>query len=143
MDNGLNQSQINPNLPNNQSQDPNFRVQPNHNVGTNMGQAGSQQLIWNNTNQYAQSIGDKDQKTKERLCIVGFCISIISMLVAPFALPILPIMLAIGCAVESLKTRRRGLAIATIVLSILAIVVWLVFWLIALAINGSGKDLYR
>lgn len=65
------------------------------------------------------------------------------MLVAPFALPILPIMLAIGCAVESLKTRRRGLAIATIVLSILAIVVWLVFWLIALAINGSGKDLYR
>lgn len=42
MDNGLNQSQINPNLPNNQSQDPNFRVQPNHNVGTNMGQAGSQ-----------------------------------------------------------------------------------------------------
>lgn len=78
-----------------------------------------------NSNQFTQAFQDENIKKKEKLCEIGFWISILG-LVSSFAGVVMGVIvyaLDFYFASQGLKTRKKGKAIATIVLSIISILV--------------------
>ena len=93
------------------------------NTGRPINQNNYQQSIQNNANQFAQNFQDETNKRKGKLCEIGFWISILGVLGAlgGVALGLLVYVMDFYFASQGLKTKKRGKAIATIVLSIISI----------------------
>lgn len=73
--------------------------------------------------QVAQSFVAENEKKKETMVIIGFIMSIFVLLLSCFgAYAILLVILEFYFAIQGLKTKKKGLAIATIVLASLSIV---------------------
>lgn len=85
-----------------------------------------------NSDQFAQTFENDANKKKETMCEIGFWISILGLLGSFFGvvMGLLLYILDFYFAAQGLKTRKRGKAIATIIMSILSILV-VVFTLIA------------
>lgn len=117
MDNNqMNGQDPNQNIDNNQI---NYNQQPSQPIQNNY-----QEPI-NDANQFAQNFQDETNKRKEKLCEIGFWISILGVLGAlgGVAMGLLVYVMDFYFASQGLKTKKRGKAIATIVLSIISIVI--------------------
>lgn len=117
MDNNqMNGQDPNQNIDNNQI---NYNQQPSQPINNNY-----QEPI-NDANQFAQNFQDETNKRKEKLCEIGFWISILGVLGAlgGVAIGLLVYVMDFYFASQGLKTKKRGKAIATIVLSIISIVI--------------------
>lgn len=92
------------------------------------------QPINNNQNNFAQTFQDETMKKKEKMCEIGFWISILGLIgsFAGIAMGLLVYIMDFYFASQGLKTRKRGKAIATIVLSIISILI-VIIELIAVA----------
>lgn len=114
MNNNLNQNNVN----NNQM---NFDPM----TGQPLNQNNNQQPILNNTNQFTQTFKEETTKKQEKLCEIGFWVSIFGVLCAlgGVSISVLIFIMDFYFASQGLKTRKRGKAIATIVLSILSILI--------------------
>jgi len=95
----------------------------NQNLNNNV--QNTEQPIQNNANQFAQNFQDETNKRKEKLCEIGFWISILGVLGAlgGVALGLLVYVMDFYFASQGLKTKKRKKAIATIVLSIISILI--------------------
>ena len=116
----------------------NLSNQNNSNQTLEQGQSSSVENIQtnyanNNTNvnqttgqtQFAQTFQNDTMKKQEKLCEIGFWVSILGLL-ASFGGVVMGIFVYIMdfyFASQGLKTRKKGKAIATIVLSIISIIV--------------------
>ena len=98
----------------------------NQNLNNNVQNA--EQPVQNNANQFAQNFQDETMKRKEKLCEIGFWISICGVLGAlgGVAIGLLVYIMDFYFASQGLKTRKRGKAIATIVLSIVSIIITII-----------------
>ena len=98
----------------------------NQNLNNNV--QNVEQSVQNNANQFAQNFQDETMKRKEKLCEIGFWISICGLLGAfgGVAMGLLVYIMDFYFASQGLKTRKRGKAIATIVLSILSILITII-----------------
>lgn len=78
-----------------------------------------------NDNNFSDTFNSETDKKKETSCEIGFWISIIGVLLAIFGVTfgVIIYILDFYFAAQGLKTRKRGKAIATIVLSIISIVI--------------------
>lgn len=105
----------------NQSQQTNFNdnAVPNQNVNN------IQQPIQNNFNQFTQTFQAETDKKKEKMCEIGFWISILGLLASfgGVSYGLIVYIMDFYFASMGLKTKKRGKAIATIVLSITSIVI--------------------
>lgn len=92
------------------------------------------QPINNNQNNFAQTFQDETMKKKEKMCEIGFWISILGLIgsFAGIMMGLLVYIMDFYFASQGLKTRKRGKAIATIVLSIISILI-VIIELIAVA----------
>ena len=79
----------------------------------------------NQQSQFTQTFQDETTKKQEKMCEIGFWISIIGLLLALFGASygIIIYIMDFYFASQGLKTRKRGKAIATIVLSIISIII--------------------
>lgn len=85
-------------------------------------QAYNPQPMGQPVQQVAQSFMAENEKKKETMVIIGFVMSIFSVLISCFgAYAILLIVLEFYVAIQGLKTKKKGLAIATIVLASVSI----------------------
>lgn len=86
-------------------------------------QNGGQQTM--STSQFSQNFQDSNTKKRETMCEIGFWLSICGLLVAFGGISVSVIIYIIDFyfAAQGLKTRKRGKAIATIVMSCLSIVI--------------------
>ncbi len=75
--------------------------------------------------QFTQEFQDKANQQKERMCTIGFVLSIIGFLISlvGVAYGVIVYVLDFYFAAQGLKTRKRSMAIATICLSILSIAI--------------------
>ena len=112
------------NMDNNQmnGQDPNQNIdnnQINYNQQPSQPIQNNYQEPINDANQFAQNFQDETNKRKEKLCEIGFWISILGVLGAlgGVAMGLLVYVMDFYFASQGLKTKKRGKAIATIVLS--------------------------
>ena len=87
-------------------------------------------LILNNNN-FVQSFQDETMKKKEKMCEIGFWLSILGLVCSFFGIAygIFVYIMDFYFASQGLKTRKKGKAIATIVLSIISILI-IIFTLI-------------
>lgn len=98
-----------------------------------------QNNVLNNTqnanNQFTQTFQNENIKKQEKMCEVGFWLSIIGLLMSLFGISygIIIYIMNFYFASQGLKTSKKGKAIATIVLSIISIVITL-FWIIISAL---------
>lgn len=78
-----------------------------------------------NINQFAQSFQEKTTKTQENLCEVGFWLSILGVVCSLFGIMYGVIIYIIDFyfASQGLNTRKKGKAIATIILSVISILI--------------------
>ena len=85
-----------------------------------------------NNQQFAQNFQNQTDKKKETMCEIGFWISIFGLLASfgGVVMGLLVYVMDFYFASQGLKTRKRGKAIATIVMSILSILI-IVFSLMA------------
>lgn len=85
-----------------------------------------------NNTQFAQNFQSQTDKKKETMCEIGFWISILGLLgsFGGVVMGLFVYIMDFYFAIQGLKTRKRGKAIATIVMSILSILV-VVFSLMA------------
>lgn len=103
---------------------------PNGNINNNQvnvnPQVGQQEP--NNANQFAKTFQDETNKRKEKLCEIGFWLSILGVLGAlgGVAMGLLVYVMDFYFASQGLKTKKRGKAIATIVLSIISIIITII-----------------
>ena len=76
-------------------------------------------------NQFSQTFKNENQKKQETMCEIGFWISILGLLgsFAGIMMGLFVYILDFYFASQGLKTRKRGKAIATIVLSIISILI--------------------
>ena len=76
-------------------------------------------------NQFAQSFQDETTKKQEKMCEWGFWLSIFGLLASfvGVAYGVIVYILNFYFASQGLKTRKRGKAIATIVMSIISIII--------------------
>lgn len=83
------------------------------------------QPINNNQNNFAQTFQDETMKKKEKMCNVGFWLSILGLVCSLFGVTygVIIYIMDFYFASQGLKTRKRGKAIATIVLSIISILI--------------------
>ena len=88
-------------------------------------------VISNNNNNFVQSFQDETMKKKERMCEIGFWLSILGLVCSFFGIAygIFVYIMDFYFASQGLKTRKKGKAIATIVLSIISIL-FIIFTLI-------------
>lgn len=116
MNNQMNGQVPNQNINNNQM---NYNPQTGQPIQMNY-----QQPI-NNVNQFTQNFQDETDKRKEKLCEIGFWISIVGVICSIFGvvMGLFVYVLDFYFAAQGLKTKKRGKAIATIVLSIISIVI--------------------
>lgn len=107
---------------------------PNQNVGNNL-----MPNMQNNPNQFVQNFEAETNKKKETMCEVGFWLSIAGLLISFFGITygVLVYIMNFYFASQGLKTRKKGKAITTIVLSILSIIIF--FVMIVLAAVESQK----
>jgi len=85
-------------------------------------QAYNPQPMGQPVQQVAQSFMAENEKKKETMVIIGFVMSIFSVLISCLgAYAILLIVLEFYVAIQGLKTKKKGLAIATIVLASVSI----------------------
>ncbi|CBK73069.1 hypothetical protein CIY_00800 [Butyrivibrio fibrisolvens 16/4] len=79
---------------------------------------------------FAQEFEAQDMAKKEKFCVVGFILSIMGLLISLIGLRlgVIIYILDFYFASMGLKTKKKGMAIATIVLSILSILIT-IFWL--------------
>lgn len=79
----------------------------------------------NSTSQFAQSFQDETIKKQEKVCEIGFWLSLVGLLLSFFGVSygLLVYIMDFYFASQGLKTRKRGKAIATIVLSIISLVI--------------------
>lgn len=84
--------------------------------------------IQNNQTQFSQTFKIENQKKQETMCEIGFWISILGLLgsFAGIMMGLFVYILDFYFASQGLKTKKRGKAIATIVLSIISIIIVLV-----------------
>lgn len=77
----------------------------------------------NNSNDFAKTFEDETTQKQERLCEIGFWLSILGLVLSFFGITygVIIYMLNFYFASQGLKTKKRGKAIATIVLSIISI----------------------
>lgn len=102
-----------------------------NNNGNSFNQTTGQQM--NNTyqqptqqnNQFVQTFQDETTKKQEKMCELGFWLSIFGLLASFFgvAYGIIVYIFNFYFASQGLKTRKRGKAIATIVMSIISIII--------------------
>ena len=85
----------------------------------------------NQSSQFAQTFQDETTKKQEKLCEIGFWLSILGFLAsfAGIAYGLIVYVMNFYFASQGLKTRKKGKAIATIVLSVLSLIIF-VFGLI-------------
>ena len=105
------------------------------NGGMNMNNNNfNNQNINNNQNNFAQTFQDETMKKKEKMCNVGFWLSILGLVCSLFGVTygVIIYIMDFYFASQGLKTRKRGKAIATIVLSIISILI-VIIELIAVA----------
>lgn len=83
----------------------------------------------NNINQFAQTFQNENEKKQEKMCEIGFWISILGLLCSftGVAMGLLVYIMDFYFASQGLKTRKKGKAIATIVISILSIFIFIVY----------------
>lgn len=91
----------------------------NQNLNVNNGQT------FNNANNFAQTFQDENNRKQEKLCEIGFWLSILGLLASFFGISygVLVYIMDFYFASQGLKTRKRNKAIATIILSIISILV--------------------
>lgn len=94
----------------------------NQNTNINNAQPMQQQ---NNINQFAQTFQDETAKKQEKQCEIGFWLSILGLVCSLFgvAYSVIIYIMDFYFASQGLKTKKRGKAIATIVLSIISIII--------------------
>lgn len=109
------------NIMNNQN---NSQMNFNPNTGEPINQNMNNQQNQVNNN-FAQSFQDENMKKKEKMCEIGFWLSILGLLCSFFgvAYGIFVYIMDFYFASQGLKTKKRGKAIATIVLSIISILI--------------------
>lgn len=75
--------------------------------------------------EFAQSIQKDVNKNRETMCEVGFWVSIIGILISIFGVSygVIIYLLDFYLAAQGLKTRKKGKAITTIVLSVISILI--------------------
>lgn len=83
------------------------------------------QPINNSQNNFAQTFQDETMKKKEKMCNVGFWLSILGLVCSLFGVTygVIIYIMDFYFASQGLKTTKRGKAIATIVLSIISILI--------------------
>lgn len=81
------------------------------------------QPINNSQNNFAQTFQDETIKKKEKMCTIGFWLSILGLVCSLFGVTygVIIYIMDFYFASQGLKTTKRGKAIATIVLSIISI----------------------
>ena len=91
----------------------------------NNGQTYPQNNNFSNNNQFAQTFQDETTKKQEKLCEIGFWIYIFGLITSFFgvAFGMIVYIMDFYFASQGLKTRKKGKAIATIVLSIISILI--------------------
>ena len=84
-----------------------------------------QSLNQNNVSQFTQTFQNETTKKQEKMCEVGFWLSLFGLLCSfmGVAYGVIIYILNFYFASQGLKTRKRGKAIATIVLSIVSILI--------------------
>lgn len=114
----------------NNSMDNQFNIQNNENANI---QNNNQQIDANNINQFAQNFKNENIKKQETLCEIGFWISILGLFASLFgvAYGVIVYIIDFYFASQGLKTRKRGKAIATIVLSIISILIIMIQIIVA------------
>lgn len=107
------------NIMNNNQQ--NFNSQQEQPVSNNNQQINSN----NNVDQFANTFQNENAKKQETMCEIGFWLSILGLLgsFAGIVMGLLVYVMDFYFASQGLKTRKRGKAIATIVLSIISILI--------------------
>lgn len=85
-------------------------------------------------NSFAQTFQDETNKRKETWCEVGFWISIAGLLISFVGVSFGLLVYAFDfyCAAQGLKTRKRGKAIATIVISAISILILIIEMILVL-----------
>lgn len=83
------------------------------------------QPINNSQNNFAQTFQDETMKKKEKMCNVGFWLSILGLVCSLFGVTygVIIYIMDFYFASQGLKTTKRGKAITTIVLSIISILI--------------------
>ena len=91
------------------------------------------QPINNNNNNFVQSFQDETMKKKEKMCEIGFWLSILGLVCSFFGVTygVIIYIMDFYFASQGLKTTKRGKAIATIVLSIISILIVIIELIIA------------
>jgi hypothetical protein len=91
------------------------------------------QPINNNNNNFVQSFQDETMKKKEKMCEIGFWLSILGLVCSLFGVTygVIIYIMDFYFASQGLKTTKRGKAIATIVLSIISILIVIIELIIA------------
>jgi hypothetical protein len=118
MNNNVNNGQMN--------FDPNTGQPLNQNmVQQPMGQPVNQMNMQQQQNNFSQTFKNENLKKQETMCEIGFWISILGLLgsFAGIMMGLFVYILDFYFASQGLKTRKRGKAIATIVLSIVSILI--------------------
>ena len=84
-----------------------------------------QQPVQNDPNQFVQTFQAETDKKKETMCEIGFWLSIVGLLISfvGMSFGIIIYIMDFYFASQGLKTRKKGKAITTIILSALSIVV--------------------
>lgn len=118
MNNNVNNGQMN--------FDPNTGQPLNQNMGQQpIGQPVNQMNMQQPQNNFSQTFKNENLKKQETMCEIGFWISILGLLgsFAGIMMGLFVYVLDFYFASQGLKTRKRGKAIATIVLSIVSILI--------------------
>ena len=105
--------------------DPNIGQPINQNYQQSTGQFVNQINMQQPQNKFSQTFKNENQKKQEKMCEIGFWISILGLLgsFAGIMMGLFVYILDFYFASQGLKTRKRGKAIATIVLSIISILI--------------------
>lgn len=111
-------------------QQENVQTQPmnnqiNQESTPSVNQSTQDQTQVNQSSQFAQTFQDETTKKQEKLCEIGFWLSILGFLAsfAGIAYGVIVYAMDFYFASQGLKTKKKGKAIATIVLSILSIII--------------------
>ena len=115
------------NMNNNQQNFDPMTGQPivNNNQQINTNYTTQEMNINNNATQFAQTFQNENTKKQEKLCEVGFWLSIFGLLLSLVGVSygVIIYILNFYFASQGLKTRKKGKSITTIVLSILSILI--------------------
>lgn len=125
MNNNVNQNQINYDSQTGQPINQNIN-QANYN--NQPIQSNQNQINYSNQNQFSQTFKNENEKKQETMCEIGFWLSIFGLVCSFFGMMMgfLVYVMDFYFASQGLKTRKRGKAIATIVLSIISIIIIIV-----------------